>query len=244
MTATREDTRTRILDAASHLLHEGGSAAVTTRGVAEAAGVQAPTIYRLFGDKDGLLDAVAEHAMALHASAKAAVVAAAEVDDVDPLTDLRAGWEAQLEFALTHPSVFRLLSDPERVRSSAAARVGREVLRTRLHRVAAAGRLRVPLERAVDLVQAAGTGVVQTLLTQDPEHRDAGLADALYEAVLRQILLDADSFETQDAGAAVAAAAVSLRAVASTLPGLSGPERDLLAEWLDRVAQGAGVRAS
>ncbi|WP_338419811.1 TetR family transcriptional regulator [Streptomyces klenkii] len=33
---------------------------MTTRAVAAAAGVQAPAIYRLFGDKDGLLEAVAE----------------------------------------------------------------------------------------------------------------------------------------------------------------------------------------
>jgi AcrR family transcriptional regulator len=36
-----------------------GRRAVTTRAVAAGAGVQAPTIYRLFGDKDGLLDALA-----------------------------------------------------------------------------------------------------------------------------------------------------------------------------------------
>ena len=58
------DARSRIVDAAARLLREHGPAAVTTRGVAEAAGVQAPTIYRLFGDKDGLLEAVAEHVMA------------------------------------------------------------------------------------------------------------------------------------------------------------------------------------
>ncbi|WP_328341958.1 helix-turn-helix domain-containing protein [Micromonospora sp. NBC_00421] len=38
----------------------GGARAVTTRGVAERARVRAPTIYRLFGDKDGLVEAVAE----------------------------------------------------------------------------------------------------------------------------------------------------------------------------------------
>ncbi|MGI8416298.1 MAG: TetR family transcriptional regulator, partial [Nakamurella sp.] len=63
------------------------------RGVAEAAGLQAPTLYRLFGDKDGLLDAVAEHVMATYVSVKAAIVEAATADDADPLDDLRAGWE-------------------------------------------------------------------------------------------------------------------------------------------------------
>ncbi len=47
----RSDTRTKLVDVAARLLRDYGPAAVTTRGVAEAAGVQAPTIYRLFGDK-------------------------------------------------------------------------------------------------------------------------------------------------------------------------------------------------
>ena len=49
----------RMLRAAADLLQTGGIEAVSTRAVAAAAGVQPPTIYRQFGDKDGLLDAVA-----------------------------------------------------------------------------------------------------------------------------------------------------------------------------------------
>ena len=59
-----DDVRDRIVDAASALLASGGPSAVTTRAVAADAGVQAPTIYRQFGDKDGLLQAVAERAPA------------------------------------------------------------------------------------------------------------------------------------------------------------------------------------
>ena len=57
-TDARGATRARIVDVAARLLQTDGPAAVTTRAVAEGAGVQAPTIYRLFGDKEGLLDAV------------------------------------------------------------------------------------------------------------------------------------------------------------------------------------------
>src|SRR3954464_705966 len=111
----RSDTRSRIVDVAARLLQEGGPAAVTTRGVAEAAGVQAPTIYRLFGDKDGLLEAVAEHVMDTYVAAKAEVVQAAGADGVDPREDLQQGWSGQIEFGLANPTIFRLLSDPERV---------------------------------------------------------------------------------------------------------------------------------
>src|SRR5215203_1814232 len=130
-TSRRSDTRSRIVDVAARLLREQGPAGVTTRGVAEAAGVQAPAIYRLFGDKDGLLDAVAEHVMATQVSGKEAVVQAASADGVDPLDDLRAGWEAQIEFGVANPGLFRLLSDPDRALSSPAAQAGRQVLAAR-----------------------------------------------------------------------------------------------------------------
>lgn len=230
-TSRRSDTRSKIVEVAARLLREHGPAAVTTRGVAEAAGVQAPTIYRLFGDKDGLLEAVAEHVMTGYVSAKAAIVAAASAEEVDPLEDLRAGWRTQIEFGLANPALFRLLSEPDRVLHSPAARSGRYVLESRVHRVAMTGRLRVSERRAVDLVQAAGVGAIQTLLSTPPGHRDAGLADGMLEAVLRHVLTDAP--DRADSGAM--ATAVAFRAIAPRLDVLSHAERQLLTEWLDRV---------
>ena len=66
----REVSRQRIIEAAADLLAHEGREALTTRAVAAAAGVQPPTIYRLFGDKDGLLDAVIEHGYATFLAAK------------------------------------------------------------------------------------------------------------------------------------------------------------------------------
>src|SRR5580704_19002101 len=93
--ADRRETRENLVEVAARLLREQGAAAVTTRAVAEAAGVQAPTIYRLFGDKDGLLDAVAEYVLAVYVADKA--VAA---DSGDPVADLRAGWDVHIGFGL------------------------------------------------------------------------------------------------------------------------------------------------
>jgi len=231
----RGDVRARIIDAAAEMLHAGGSAAVTTRGVADAAGVQAPTLYRLFGDKDGLLDAVAEHVMRTQVAAKAQVVDAARAADVDPLDDLRSGWQAQLEFGLSNPAVFRMLSDPERVATSPAARLGREVLEARIHRVAETGRLRVTEARAVDLVQAAGVGVLTALLATPAERRDPELGAAMYEAVLAQILTPAHTAGAPEGHDALRGAAVAVRAVGPRLEMLSPGERGLLVEWLDRA---------
>jgi len=231
LASSPSDIRSRIVDVAARLLRERGPAAVTTRGVAEGAGVQAPAIYRLFGDKDGLLDAVAEHVLATYVSSKVAIVEGASADDVDPLDDLRAGWQMQIDFGVANPTLFRLLSDPGRGSRSPAAQSGRQVLQARIHRLAVSGRLRVSEQRAVDLIHAAGTGTVLTILSTPPEHREPGLAEGMFEAVLRQILTDAP----HQAGTGPIAAAVTLRAITPHLDMLSDAERQLLAEWLDRT---------
>jgi AcrR family transcriptional regulator len=231
---SRSDLRERVTQVAAALLAEQGPGAVTTRGVAEAAGVQAPTIYRLFGDKDGLLEAVAEHAMAAQVQAKAKVAASAASEGVDPLEDLRDGWRSQIEFGLANPALFRLLSDPDRVRTSAAAQAGREVLSTRIHRIAAAGLLRVSEDRATDLVQAAGIGVIQSLLSMTDDRRDVTLAEAMYEAVLTQILCDVPAPDGADA---TSAAAIALHAAAPELTMLTEAEQRMLSEWLTRIIE-------
>ena len=93
-TADRRETRENLVQVAARLLREQGAAAVTTRAVALAAGVQAPTIYRLFGDKDGLLDAVAEHVLATYVAEKTLAP-----DSGDPVTGTANG--------LAHPCRFR-----------------------------------------------------------------------------------------------------------------------------------------
>lgn len=224
--SVRTRSRTAIVDAAARLLRSGGADAVTTRAVAAEAGVQAPTIFRIFGDKDGLLDAVADHVMAMYVAGKARTV-----DDGDPVAALRAGWDQHIDFCLTNPALFLLLMDPRRGARSPADADGREVLRGRVRRVAAAGRLRVSEQRAVDLLQAAGTGVLLLLVPRPPAHRDLGLADTAYAAVSREIVTDAPVVPAGD----TTAAAVALRGSGPALDVLSGAEAALFTEWLDRI---------
>jgi len=232
------DTRTRIVEVAARFLREEGPGAVTTRGVAQAAGVQAPAIYRLFGDKDGLLEAVAEHVMSSFVAHKASTVAAAAEADLDPVEELGDGWRRQIEFGLENPALFALLSDPRRVAGSPAARLGKDVLAARVRRVAAAGRLAVPEARAIGLIQSAGVGVITTILATPLAERDPGLADAVFEGLLAQILTDAPA----TAGSGHLTAAVAFRAVAPELEHLSDPERRLLVEWLDRIVSSPSAR--
>lgn len=222
---SRSRTRASIVESAARLLHEQGADAVTTRAVAQAAGMQAPTIYRFFEDKDALLDAVAEHVLATYVNGKTVT------DTDDPVADLRSGWDAHIDFGLANAALFGLLVNPARG-GSPAAESGLAVLSARVRRVAAAGRLRIPERRAVDLIHAAGTGTILALLATPPQHRDPALSATMYDTVARTVLTDAPTLPAADA----TAAAVAFRAVAPQLPGLSDAERTLLNEWLDRAA--------
>lgn len=57
-----EDTRARILGAARTLFERNGTRGTTTREVAELAGVNEATLFRHFGSKRALLDAMREAA--------------------------------------------------------------------------------------------------------------------------------------------------------------------------------------
>ena len=114
----RDETRERIVATAAELLARDGREAVTTRAVAAAAGVQAPTIYRLFGDKTGLLDAVAEHGFQTYLAGKGA-----RPESADPVEDLRAGWDLHVGFGLANPGAVR--ADVRRPPARAAASLRR-----------------------------------------------------------------------------------------------------------------------
>ena len=230
LVSSRDRTRARLVEVAAKLLATDGPDAVTTRSVALAAGVQAPTIYRLFGDKNGLLEAVAEHGFASYMARKHPINAGD-----DPVENLRAGWELHVGFGLANPELFRLMHTALRTPGGqAAAASGAAVLQARVHRVAEAGRLRVTERRAVELISAAGTGVVFTLIDQPEDERDGGLAGTAWESVCAAILVD-ENTDPVTAGSP-AAAAVTLRAGLPGVTALSATERALLGDWLDRIA--------
>ena len=201
----------------------GGVEATTTRSVAVAAGVQVPTIYRLFGDKRGLLDAVAEAELAAYVAGKVDRPAA-----VDPVDDLHRSWDDHIAFCLANPGIFALMSGAGA--SSPAARAGLAVLRERVRRVAATGALQVGEERAVDLIHAAGTGTVLLLLDR-PDSERVAVANAARDAVMAAVLSNTVHVER-----APAAMASGLRAHLPNLPMLTPGERHLLDELLRRIA--------
>ncbi|MBQ1089414.1 TetR/AcrR family transcriptional regulator [Streptomyces sp. B93] len=223
----REQTRQRVIDAAIDLLTRGGRDAVTTRAVADAAGLQPPAIYRLFGDKDGLLDAVAEHGFAAFLASKHI-----DPDPADPIADLRAGWDVAVEFGLANPALYTLMySEPTRTTTAAHA-AGMEILRGRVRRLAAGGWLRVDEDLAVQIIHATARGAVLTWLSLPERERRPALLSALRESMVTAVTGRRPA--VRDTGPAGAARA--LRAALPDQTSLSGAEQHLLREWLDRLA--------
>lgn len=222
------DTHERILAETTRLLATGGKDAVSTRAVSAAAGVQAPTIYRLFGDKQGLLDAAAAYGLAEYLASKDR-----REPSGDPVDDLRTGWEEHVDLGLANPALYLLMyGEPRPEPSSPAAVAAYGILAAMIHRIAEAGRLRVGEDRATQLVHAVGHGTTLTLIGTPPERRDRMLSELAREAVISAITTD----PAPSAPPGPAQAATTLRAVLPQTTMLSAPERELLTEWLDRIA--------
>ena len=116
--------------------------------------------------------------------------------------------------------------------SSPAALDAFEVLAGHIRRIAEAGRLRVPEDRAAALVHAAGSGTTLALIATPEGRRDPELSHTAREAVLAAITADAPA--APEPGPA--AAAVTLRAALPRTDALTASESALMREWLDRIA--------
>ncbi len=228
--------RERILQAALTLLTEEGRDAVTTRAVAQAAGVQPPVLYRLFYDKRGLLNAVTEYGFALYLSEKRPPRAAE-----DPIQFLRDGWARHIGFGLSHPELYLLMyANPHPAGNRHSARHAHPGLRAHMQTIAAGGRLRLPVDRAADLFHSAACGVVMTLLATSRNDRDMALSEEACEAALASILTKRPVTPEPTIMAAanmIRAQMLDAGAHTGSTPDLfTGPERALLLEWLARLA--------
>jgi AcrR family transcriptional regulator len=238
MTADEADGHTagalhsRIVLAAADLLEEEGLDGMSVRAVAARAGVFPPTIFRLFGDKDGLMEAVGEHGFATYLEAKGRLP-----QSDDPVADLRAAWDLHVHFGMTQPAYYTLVFG--RSRSGLLSRAGRKAvseLQRMVTRVAAAGRLRMSVERATSVMHAGGVGVVTTMLSASV--RDPAVSEVTREAVFAALLHSPDAPGPASSEHGPAGPAMALRATLADdepLP-LSPGERLLLLELLNRLA--------
>ncbi len=218
-----------ILERAAELLASSSSGDVSTRAVCEAAGVGQPVLYRLFGDKDGLLAAVVDRVWDEYLSMKRAARASA-----DPLEDLRRGWDNHTAFALAHPHAYRLLFGGALASMPEAVDEAMGLLRGILERLAAQGRLRMPPEDAARFVMAANSGVSLGLILRPDSYPDPSISTDARDAAFRAILADTDDSEPGGADAA-GVAATTLRAHLTESDALTAGEKALMREWLERI---------
>lgn len=225
----------RMLRAAAELLKTGGVDAVSTRAVAAAAGVQPPTIYRLFGDKDGLLDAVAGFVLRGYTEKKRSLIGTSD----DPVVELRGLWDLHIEFGLDEPHCYVLTwgqARPGRLVPAAVETV--ELLTEVIARLGDQGRLTMSVDRATAYFRSCGTGFVLTQFATPPDARDPELSSVMFDDLMAAI--SADPKPKRSAVSQLPGRAVALREALrdndnKDLP-LTVAERDLLAEWLKRLA--------
>lgn len=225
-----EAHRNRILKVALDLLRKEGRDAVTTRSVAQAANVQPPVLYRLFGDKGGLLDAVVAYGFAAYLAKKRPPGTAD-----DPVEALQAGWELHIQFGLGNPELYLLMyADSKPGVKSPAAEEALSMLNQHMQQVAAAGRLGMSVSRACALYHSAAVGMVLLLLSSAPEQRDMELSLIARDHALAAITTPAPL----GLALTLSAAANQVRAlldVSSEGTTFSIAERTLLSEWLQRL---------
>lgn len=227
-----DSARDRLLMAAAKLLHESGGDPVSTRAICELAGVQAPTLYHHFGDKQGLLDAVVSHGFRQFLSERRAQAGS------DPVAMIREAWDNHVQFGLEHPAFFASIYGQIQPGKPCSVIAGMEEgLLEALRPAARQGRLLVSPAEAAAEVLAGSIGVTLSLITQPPEEVDLALSERLREAVLASITT------SQPATAAgpgfeesIAAIAISLGAALEGQPtDLTEGESVLLREWLYRL---------
>lgn len=227
--------RRQILEVAAGILEREGAQAVSTRSVAAAAGIRAASLYQLFGDKDGLLAALAIHAFERYLTEKHTLV-----PTDDPVGDMRRGWDIHVDFGLRHPAFYLLMFGTDRPgRRPPAADEAHDLLLKFLDRAAAAGRLRVPPALAARLCLAAVTGVTLSLIGAPDQDRDPEISARMRDTLIDSLTTDPPPPSAADPSLASRALALDAALTAAdrdTLP-MRPTETALLRDWLRQLTR-------
>ncbi|WP_335983272.1 TetR/AcrR family transcriptional regulator [Streptomyces sp. CA2R106] len=226
------DLRARMLEAAEALLNASPGNDVSTRAVCEAVGVTQPILYRLFGDKNGLLMALVTHGFERYISRKQAL----EATD-DPVADLRAGWNDHTDFALTNRALYRLMFSPVLPEVPEPANRIFELLKQTLERCAAVGAVKIPTEEAAQAILSANVGVALSILSQPERFADPLLSTRVRDAVFASCLDESAAPRSFPAADDPSRAALALAAQLKQQPpaALHPTETALLLHWLARL---------
>ncbi|GGK77637.1 TetR family transcriptional regulator [Planomonospora parontospora subsp. parontospora] len=230
MTET-EPLRAAMIEAAERQLASSSDHEIATRAVCEAVGVSQPVLYRLFGDKRGLLDAVADHGYERYAALKAA-----QERTGDPVADLHAGWDGHMAFAQANPALYQLMFTPRPWSHSTARDRVTDLLAAALTRCAAAGALKLEPRTAARLILAANIGTALDHIARPALFADPALSHRMRDAVFSHVLTEPPARQDADP---LRAAALRLRAQLQLggTEALEPVETALLQRWLERIAR-------
>jgi AcrR family transcriptional regulator len=227
-------TSEEILQAAADLMRTGGIDAISTRALAGAAGVQPPVIYRLFGDKKRLLDAVTHFVFEKYLAEKRRLIATY----ADPLRELEQLWDLHVDFGLTHPHCYLHAYVPTgHETASACAAQSFALLQDVVAQLGNEGRLRISVERATGLMRSAAMGIVLALIPLPPHQRDLRLSRTLRDSTLSTIVHDEPDLQTRCPDLPARAVALHEELSGPYHSTLTLAERTLLSEWLTRLVE-------
>lgn len=181
--ARDNETRRRMIEAAHRLLEHSPAQDVSTRAVCAAAGVGLPVLYRLFGDKNGLLCAVVDDGFNRYIERERSLERT-----TNPVADLHTGWDDHMAFAAANPALYRLMFSPALFTMPEAAGRIFVLLTEMLDRCAVAGALRIPSHQAAQTILSANVGVALSVLSQPDRYCDPGLSDRVRDAVFATCL--------------------------------------------------------
>ncbi|TYB69939.1 TetR/AcrR family transcriptional regulator [Nonomuraea sp. PA05] len=228
MTET-DPLRVAMIEAAERQLASSADQEVATRAVCEAVGVSQPVLYRLFGDKRGLLDAVADHGYERYAALKAA-----QEQTDDPVVDLHAGWDGHMAFAHANPALYQLMFTPRPWSHSTARDRVMDLLTAALTRCAAVGALKLEPRTAAQLILAANVGTALDHIARPAQFDDPALSHRMRDAVFSHVLATTPAQHDTDP---LRTAALRLRAQLQlgATDALEPVETALLQRWLERI---------
>lgn len=187
------DLREALLTAARGLLDEGGSAALTLRAAAQAAGVSAAAPYRHFADREALLAAALREGFVELARR----LRVAREHGRDPVDAYLAVGRAYLAFAAEHPRLYAVMfsSDFNRVLYPDLLQAGRDTFGEVLAAARALHEAAMTGERSAEEVALAGwtsvhglasiqvDGLLAHVLAVDPTQAAERLFSILVEGI-------------------------------------------------------------
>jgi AcrR family transcriptional regulator len=220
-----------MLKAAELQLRQSPISDISIRAVCEAVGVGAPVLYRLFGDKNGLISAVVDEVFERYQAQRRV-----QLSD-DPVDDLCISWDSHVSFALKNPAVYRMAYAPSLAQVPSGVTEGRRLVLKRCVRCAEAGMPKTTPDEAAQALMSACLGVNLCLLAQPAAYSDPDLSRRVRDAVIDGLVIDASARAPDPTADTLKTVALHMAALIRQMPTpLTEPEFTVMLQWLETIS--------